>query len=708
MKFYSAVQWDRPVRLREETRRFAEDSLKGRYGRLALETPSVSLDDAGDFEALSPTQRYASGILRIARECPIYLPEHCLLAGGATLGLAIDHQVPALRGGKPIFRSVSHVTPGFDRALKTGLRAYWDRIRARLASADLVPAERDAHEGMAASLEALRIYCGRLCDHLRAHRGDDSACIDAILQNLDVCPWEPPRSFYQAVQSLWLMFAFCRLAGNWPGLGRVDQMLGGYLRKDLRDGTLSIGQAREILAHFFIKGCEWITLCETENGDAQHFQNIVLAGVDEDGAEVANEVTRLILEVVEELPIGDFPIAVRINRASPDWLLSAIARCMAFGGDVVAVYNEEVVLRALEGFGYPAGVARRFANDGCWEIQIPGETSFMYYPFDGYSLLQTEALGLDGRPVPEYTDFEQLYAAYIAALGRYLRGIQESDLDRGYEDGRPCCAMDLFVEDCIGRGRGYLNGGPRYRVYSPHFGGFADAVNSLYILRKWVFEEKRFGFRELMEMVRDDWRGHEDVMRLLREDPGYFGNGVPETDALAARLLRDYARLSCRKADSGVLEPPGVSTFGRQVTWKDQRFAHVHGRRRGEILANNIGPTPSSDREGVTALLRSYCSLPLGLLPNGTALEVKISPTALSEEADVPEILGSLILGFVDLGGFFVQVNVIDDRVLREAQAHPELYESLCVRVSGWSARFVTLSRAWQEMIIERTTQRRE
>ena len=165
---------------------------------------------------------------------------------------------------------------------------------------------------------------------------------------------------------------------------------------------------------------------------------------------------------------------------------------------------------------------------------------------------------------------------------------------------------------------------------------------------------------------------------------------------------------SARKADSGVLEPPGVSTFGRQVTWKDQRFAHVHGRRRGEILANNIGPTPSSDREGVTALLRSYCSLPLGLLPNGTALEVKISPTALSEEADVPEILGSLILGFVDLGGFFVQVNVIDDRVLREAQAHPELYESLCVRVSGWSARFVTLSRAWQEMIIERTTQRRE
>lgn len=707
MKFYSPVGWNRPVRLCEETRLFAQESLGGRYGKEALKTLAVSLDDVEGFADLPPARQYALAILRIAEQCPLIFPEHCLLAGGATLGMAIDHQVPATYRGKPVFRSISHTTLGFGRALKLGLRSYEEQIRDRLAGGNLEESQRDVLEGMAASLQALRVYCARLRVSLNALRPTAPVHVSAILANLEICPWEPPQTFYQAVQSLWLMFSFCRLAGNWPGLGRVDQMLGPYLARDLRRGEINLDQAREILAHFFIKGCEWITLQKTQSGDAQHYQNIVLAGTDENGGEVANEVTRLILEVVEELPIGDFPIAVRMNRNSPGWLVDLTARVIAFGGGVVAVYNEEKVIQSLEKFGYPARVARRFANDGCWEVQIPGETSFMYYPFDGYYLLQTEVLGLDGRSVPEYACFEEVYDAWLHALERFLCALQETELDRGFEDGRPCCVVDLFEEDCIGRGRGYLSGGPRYRVYAPHLGGFADIVNSLYAISKWVYEEKRFRFSELMQMVRENWNGHELVMRMLRNDGGYFGNDNPACDALAARLLRDYARLACRKAESGVLHPPGISTFGRQIAWKDERFAHVHGHRRGEVLANNTGPTPSSDRAGVTALLRSYCSLPLELLPNGAALEVKLSATVLGEEADAPEILGSLLRGFVELGGYFLQLDIADDSVLRDAQEHPERYENLCVRVSGWSARFVTLSREWQQMILERTTQKR-
>ena len=252
---------------------------------------------------------------------------------------------------------------------------------------------------MAASLQALRVYCARLRVSLNALRPTAPVHVSAILANLEICPWEPPQTFIRRYNRYGSCSAFAA-GGKLARLGTRRSNAGAVSCAGFAPGEINLDQAREILAHFFIKGCEWITLQKTQSGDAQHYQNIVLAGTDEDGGEVANEVTRLILEVVEELPIGDFPIAVRMNRNSPGWLVDLTARVIAFGGGVVAVYNEEKVIQSLEKFGYPARVARRFANDGCWEVQIPGETSFMYYPFDGYYLLQRKCWGWMGGRFP--------------------------------------------------------------------------------------------------------------------------------------------------------------------------------------------------------------------------------------------------------------------------------------------------------------------
>lgn len=143
------------------------------------------------------------------------------------------------------------------------------------------------------------------------------------------CRFQPPASFREALQALWFLFAFVRLCGNWPGIGRIDQMLGQFLEKDLQTGAISEAFARELTAHFFIKGCEWITLDSRGSGDGQHYQNIVLGGVDENGCQSDNTVTRLVLEVVEELPIGDFPIAVRINALPRSGCICRLPRLCA-------------------------------------------------------------------------------------------------------------------------------------------------------------------------------------------------------------------------------------------------------------------------------------------------------------------------------------------------------------------------------------------
>ncbi|MCI9415462.1 MAG: hypothetical protein HFJ79_09860 [Clostridiales bacterium] len=710
MTFFSAVKEPRPVRLDEQTRAFAERSLSGLYGREAEQTPAVSLDGIPGFGEMAPYEQYDRAIWTIAEKAPLRLGEEELLCGAATLGLAIEHTVPATYRGQAVFPGVSHLTLGFSEALRLGVDDYQRRIDCRLAQGDLLHEQRTVLESMRSVIDALRIwhrrYLRKLDGRISRTEGGERARWQAMRDTLEPVPFQPPRSFYQAVQSLWFLFAFTRLCGTWPGIGRLDEMLGGYLEHDLRDGVISREEARRLLAHFFIKGCEWVRLRECSGGDAQHYQNIVLCGVDADGREVTNDVSRLTLEILEELPISDFPVAVRVNRNTPDDILALIARNVRHGGGVVAVYNEELILRSLIGFGYEPRDARRFANDGCWEIQIPGETCFGYWAYDLYRQFQEEVLGLDGRDTPVYDSFEELYDRYLRMLASFSEDFH-CRADHQYRNLTPCSVVSLFTRGCIESGRAYWNRGAHFSVLSPHFGGFADTVNALYAVKKLVYDRRLLSFGDFQEILRDDWQGQDELLKEARESLVLFGNDSDEADSLAERVLADFTAAVHRVPNrKGVLRPAGVSTFGRQIEWKGDRYAHPHGFHRGDVLASNLGPTPGTDREGVTAVLRSCCRLPLEQLPCGTALDIKFSPTAL-EDGGAEEALPDLIRAFCELGGFFMQMDTADDRVLREAQAHPENYPHLAVRVAGWSARFATLGREWQDMIIERTAQQR-
>lgn len=702
MEFFT-VNGKRPCRLRDATRRFAYESLHHKYGLQTKETMTVSLDDIDGFERMSPIRQYDAAIARIADTAPIRICEGELLSGAATLGQAIHHMVPASFGGRVPFYSVSHLTIDFETVLKKGVCSLREDVLHSLKIHGGTEREPFLHSCLNC-IDSMKRWHARYLDALRGMDGYEDNY--TYLKNV---PFAPARNFREALQSLWFTFAFVRLCGNWPGIGRIDYLLGDYLERDLASGVLTADEARELLAHFLIKGCEWVCGGDYGSGDAQHYQNLVLCGVDEHGNEVANTVTYLILDILEETGISDFPTTVRIGRHTDEKLMRRVAEVLRFGGGVLAVYNEELVIDSLVGYGYPVEEARKFANDGCWEVQIPGKTYFIYTPFDALQILQKKTLGGYGETV-DFDSYESLYRQFandlrehVASFGDTLRTHFSDTQTWKHRPQTPCTVVSLFEQGCIEKGLSYTEGGPVYRVHSPHIGGLPDAVNSLYAIKKLVFDEQKISFAELMQALRNNWEGNEPLRRYALGHYVYYGNDNDEVDCIAQAVVKDFAD-ACDEISGkcGYMTPAGVSTFGRQLEWSPYRLATASGRKAHDILSGNFSPAPGTDREGATAIVKSYCKSDLKQTVSGAALDIKLLPSAVAGENGI-EALVSLMRGFVLLGGHFMQPDIADTALLKAAQEHPEDYQTLSVRVSGWNARFVTLCKEWQDMIIAQT-----
>jgi len=706
VEFYTSSDLKRPIRLSEKTRRFAYESLNHKYGLDSLKTPSVSLDLIGNFENMSEIEKYNAAIYEIVTKAPLRICENEKVSGSATLGKAISHIVPAQYNNKDLWRSVSHLTIDFETVVKKGVNFIRDKVKESLKK--YAGTEKEPFlKSCAHCISCMEIYRLRYLEELKNKNG-----YEENYQNLKLVPFEPATSFYEAVQSIWFTFAFVRLCGNWPGIGRIDWLLGDYLERDLKSNKITLSEAREILAHFFIKGCEWVSGGDYGSGDAQHYQNILLAGIDEYGNEVTNTVTYLVLDILEELGISDFPTTVRINKNSDTKLLERIAEVIRFGGGIIAVYNEDMIVQSLTDYGYSLTEARKFANDGCWEIQIPGKTYFSYQPFDSLEILQQDTL--NGYNGVIFESFNDLYDKYIKDLRNKVNQLKLNTHNRflnpdvlskdwNWKSATPCTVVSIFEEGCIEKGLSYLEGGPVYNMISPHIGGLPDTVNSLFAIKKLVFDDKKVSFKEFMEILKSNWEGYEDLRCIALNEYSYFGNDNDEVDEIGARIVNDFADICDDKThNAGFMTPAGISTFGRQLEWSKNRLATPNGKKAADILSGNYSPTPGTDKEGSTAIIRSYCKSDLKRTVSGAALDIKLLPAYAKSENGIAAIV-SLIKGFAALGGHFMQLDIADAELLKKAQEHPEDYQNLSVRVSGWNARFVTMNKQWQDMIIERS-----
>jgi pyruvate-formate lyase len=693
-----------PRRLCPATHQLAARGLAGEWGRSMVDA-TIRLEDRVDLRGMSEEMRYANAVRLIAENAPLRIVAGERVIGSATFKQAAFHVVPIYAKG-----SVSHVTIGFHDVLKIGYKGLRQRIAERRARGGLDEKGLDLLKAMDVCLDAAALWHRRNIEQLNqqiaSSAGEEQANYRRVLANLRNVPENPPATFGEAVQSLWFMYAFQRLCGNWSGIGRIDEMLGPYLKRDLAAGRIALDEARELIAHFWIKGTEWIGANTVPgSGDAQFYQNIILAGIDVDRNEVTNDVTYLVLDVVEELHISDYPIAVRLNRSSPERLLRRMAEVQRYGGGTVAMYNEEVVIESLVRFGYPLEEVRGYTNDGCWEALIPGKTAFIYRPFDALHCLQKAMGTADAKAaIPEYADFQSLYAGFEKELAAELAAHRAGTRDY-CRNAHPATLISLFVEGCIEKGRGYYDRGPKYTVLAPHAGGLANVANSLLAIKTLVYDKKLLTFKDYVEALRADWQGQEPLRRIVLSRVPTYGNDDDTADAMTRRVYDTYtAMVAEHREENGVLMPAGISTFGREIEWRAHRRATADGHRTGELLATNFSPSPGTDAKGPTAALKSYCKMDFTRLPNIGTLELKLLPASVQGEAGVVAMVG-LMRSFVKLRGCFLHIDVMDSALLLDAQRHPEKYPNLSVRIAGWSARFATMSKDWQDMVIGRTQQ---
>ena len=299
--------------------------------------------------------------------------------------------------------------------------------------------------------------------------------------------------------------------------------------------------------------------------------------------------------------------------------------------------------------------------------------------------------------------------AYLSDLKSRVRQIKEERLGARREylaDGSvrrfpqtPCTVVSLFERGCIERGCSYYEGGPNYEIISPHIGGLPDVTNALYAIYQLVFEERKVGWSELMDILRRDWEGQESLRQYVLHKCICFGNDNDAVDGIAVQIVSAFADV-CDEGDDPIQTPGGISTFGRQIEWSPSRLATPFGKKAHDVLAGNFSPTPGTDRKGATAIIRSYCKADLRRMVSGAALDIRLLPSAVKGARGI-EALTSLICGFCALGGHFMQIDIADTEQLLRAQEHPAEYPNLSVRISGWNARFVTLNKEWQDMIIE-------
>ncbi len=671
------------VRLSEATRDLARHYLSGLVGDAMQEAPAAA---PGDSQTVQ--------LERLMRQAEIALDPAERLVGAARFKEAAQHLFPGTD-----LPSISHVTVDFQHAVGAGLCG----LEADLAAGEKQnPGSAEFYRDLRACIAAMRLWVGR-CREEVENRANESPHFPRIAEALKNIPDNPPRDFFEAVQSLWLFWTFLRISGHWSGLGRMDELLGSYLERDLAAGRLTLDEAREILACFWIKGTEWImSPAERPGGDAQFYQNVILGGIDRSGREVCNPVSMLILDIVEELHISDFPIGLRLNRNSPAELIRRAAEVQRLGGGIVSAYNEEVAIAGLVRFGFPEEEARSFTNDGCWEILIPGETAFSYMALD--ILERFQKIFFSDRDFP---DFETLFSAFADDLHTLLSEIvPPCSRFKAPEEKYPSLPISLLMPSCVRTGRPYNNRGAKYNVLALHAGGLPDVADSLGAIRKLVYEEKRFSLDELRALLLQDFVDNEALRLELRQLCPYYGNDDGRADELLLRVANAFADAAETLGETGgLLHPAGISTFGREVGFAPNRLATPFGAKAHEYLASNLTPSPGNDRSGSGAILKSYCKVDFTRFPSGAPLDLRFDAAALAGPSGVTMLEG-ILKSFITLGGSYLQIDAVSHEMLLDAQKHPERYPNLAVRISGWSARFATLDKAWQDMIIHRSVHR--
>jgi formate C-acetyltransferase len=616
----------------------------------------------------------------------------------------------------------------------------WGGVRRwaeeRLAALDLAdPAsdeKRSFLEAVIISAEAMGILARR---HAVAARElaqtaspQRAAELERVAAVCDRVAEEPPRTFHEALQLIWFTQMSLMMELNAPSYSpnRMDQYLYPYYQADVESGELTHGEAQELLECLWIKLAEqsWFLNrnCTEYFAGYTAFQNVTVGGVKADGEDATNAVSYMMLQASMDVRLNQPSLAVRLHRNAPEEFLLKVAELSRLGTGFPAIHNDDVGIKALLRKGVTTEEARDWCLVGCVEPNLPGRmhqwSDYGHYNFgsavefalfDGEHLLSGRRLGLQTGDPNGFATFDEFEAAVMAQLAYQIRhiAIQGHITEALHRELLPCPLASSLMLDCIENGADLLRGGARHKRGPGTLGiGLADGVNSLAAVKKLVYDEKRLSMDELRAALRADFEGYEDVRDLCLAAPK-FGNDDDAVDRyvrhFAHRVVTEHEKYPTLTGDTMM---PSWYPVSSNVPQGMTVAALPSGRKAGKPLADGVSPNQGTDRLGPTAVLRSVGKFQHEDLDGGTLLNVKFEPQALAGEEGLQRFV-AFLRAFLDLPIYHIQFNVVDEETLRCAQARPDEYRSLLVRVAGYSAFFVELHEAIQNDIISRTAHAR-
>ncbi len=693
--------------------------------------------------------------------------------------LAIEHNI--FTPGNYFYNGIGHVTVSYDKVLSIGYEGIIAQTKAAMALlrvSDMDYAKRHAF------LEAVIISCQAVIGYARryaklalekAESCQDSARREELLRiakNCEKVPGKGAASFYEACQSFWFVQMLLQVesSGHSISPGRFDQYMYPYYEADMKSGKITREFAQELM------DCIWVKLNDlnkardaaSAEGFAGYslFQNLIAGGQDKEGVDVTNDLSFMCIEASIHVALPQPSLSVRIWNGTPHEFLIKAAKLTRIGIGLPAYYNDEVIIPALINRGLTLADAREYNIIGCVEPQKAGKTDGwhdaaffnMCRPLElvfGNGMDKGVQVGIQTGEVENMKTFDEFFEAYKKQMN-YMIGLlvnADNAIDVAHMERCPLPFLSSMIEDCIGRGKSVQEGGAAYNFTGPQGFGIANMTDSLFAVKKLVFEEKKITLSEYKKALelnygkgidkkvaekitteivkkliakgqkvtekeigeiltvalkggisKEEQEKYDNLLETIAEIPKY-GNDILEVDEFAREIAYTYTKpLEIYRNPRGGQYQAGLYPVSANVPLGAQTGATPDGRLACTPVADGVSPSSGRDTHGPTAAANSVSKLDHFIASNGTLFNMKFHPSALSGVKGLENFV-SLIRAYFDQKGSHMQFNVVSRDTLLDAQQHPENYKSLVVRVAGYSALFTSLSRALQNDIIARTEQ---
>ncbi len=669
-----------------------------------------------------------------------WLPE------GADEYIKLQAETYGRPGGFPPMLPPGHLTPGFQHILRQGYGAirkqaqdWMDERKGNIMGADMD--KYMFYTAAKAACDGAILLTRRYADKARekaetAPTAERKAELLQMATELDWIATEPARTFREALQQVMMYHVFLKIE-NGPGvtaMGRFDQYIWPYLKKDLENGTITEDYAQELIDAFFLKlnifyGGGFGKQIQTA-GIGHIGQHTTIGGlIPETGENAVNPVTYMVLESIARLELHEPTVSLRTSSKTPDdiWRC-ALATSMRVGG-LPLLQNDEVIIPGLmRELGFSLEDARDFSFIGCQEIVGSGNDypapngmsmghNGIYWPIAMVMAINNGINPMNGQQLPEcarsgYLTDMKTYDDVVAALEKVCTWMMTWSATLNnyscHEQPRvfPFPNLSISTVGCMEKGKDVSAGGAKYNSYGGTATGLATVADSLTALKYMIYDKKLVDQKTYLDAILADWKGYEELQQRIIKEAPHFGNADSYADAQMKYIMdlyynigRNFSTERCKVYKCGTFGAADHVAQG-EVTW-----ATPDGRNTGTPIADASSPVQGRDVNGPTAVFNSCAVYDHSRFLDGMALNLKIHPTALSGEGGIDKLM-NMTQAYFGMGGMECQYNVVDAATLRKAQERPDEYHNLVVRIAGYSAYFVDMTEAMQNDVISRAEHR--